>query len=173
MGTLMSVCRVIIAPFEVTLKNCTTSRTYLRAEVITCACTPRVRTSTPSDMPQLDSPLPPLRLRPQDLLPFAWSFWSLFNPPELHNGLASSNFPRPGFAPSGLPCHGDSPDRTLYITLRLVLNSGTERHGLVVKTAALYSGGPDIKSRPERPAILIEDFRCSSPSVQANVGIEP
>jgi hypothetical protein len=45
---------------------------------------------------------------------------------------------------------------------------GTERRGRVVNTPASYLGGPGVKSRPKRPAILIEVFRGFPQFLQAN-----
>jgi hypothetical protein len=46
-----------------------------------------------------------------------------------------------------------------------------ERRGRVAVTPASYSRGPGFKYRPRRPAILVEVFRGSPQSLQANAGI--
>jgi hypothetical protein len=49
----------------------------------------------------------------------------------------------------------------------------TERRGQVVNTPSSYSGAPGMKTRPRRPAILIEFFRCFPQFLQADSGIVP
>jgi hypothetical protein len=43
---------------------------------------------------------------------------------------------------------------------------GTEHRGRVVNTPASYSGGPEFKSRPQWPAILIKGFRGFPQSIK-------
>jgi hypothetical protein len=47
-----------------------------------------------------------------------------------------------------------------------------ERRGRVVNTRS-YLGGPGFDYRPQRPAVLIEVFRSSLQSLQANARIVP
>jgi hypothetical protein len=47
----------------------------------------------------------------------------------------------------------------------------TERRGRVFNNPASYSEGPEFKSWPRLPAILIEVFRDFPQSLQVNAGI--
>jgi hypothetical protein len=48
---------------------------------------------------------------------------------------------------------------------------GTERRGRVFDTPASYSGGPGLKSRSRRQAILIEVLHGFTQYLQTNSGI--